>query len=134
MTRAHPTILLIDHNEKDRTYYAQQLRILIPNCIVLEATDGRSGLALYNSKQIDCLILELELPDQSGFDVLIKVVNQVHRLPVAIVILTRLDSPRLALLARVKRIRAVLVKHSTLGDELAPVIQRAIAENSEGLW
>jgi len=43
------TILLIDNNDKDRTYYADRIRIGLPDCHVLESKDGSSGLELYKS-------------------------------------------------------------------------------------
>jgi hypothetical protein len=47
------TILLIDDHDEIRTYYAHRLAVSIPDRMVLEAKDGRSGLALYYSKTID---------------------------------------------------------------------------------
>jgi DNA-binding NarL/FixJ family response regulator len=35
---------------------------------------GQSGLALYRSRRIDCVVLELSLPDQSGFQTLAELV------------------------------------------------------------
>jgi hypothetical protein len=42
-------ILLIDAYDKDRTYYVDRLKNFLPDCVILEAEDGRTGLDLYNS-------------------------------------------------------------------------------------
>ena len=65
---ATTTILPIDHDDKDRTYYADRLKISIPNCIVLEAKDIRSGLEIYRSRRVDCIVTEIHPPDGSGFE------------------------------------------------------------------
>src|SRR5262245_49534889 len=68
------SVLLIDGNTTDRKYFAEQLKRRSPDYKILEATDGEAGLALYRSRRIDCVVLALELPDQSGFKVLVDLV------------------------------------------------------------
>jgi DNA-binding NarL/FixJ family response regulator len=121
------TIILIDENDKDRTYYADRLKFLIPQCVVLEAKNGRTGLELYRSRRIDCIITELHLPDMSGFELLLEVVPRASQPPVAVVILTRASMPNLAYVAKNNGAQAFLVKRLTAGDELTPVVLKAIA-------
>jgi CheY-like chemotaxis protein len=64
------TILLIDGNHKDREYCAQRLQLSSPDYDVVQATTGQSGLDLCARQPIDCVILEIDLPDMSGFEVL----------------------------------------------------------------
>ena len=61
------SILLIDGSKNQRAYWADQLNQCSPDYEIVEAADGESGLALYRSQPIDCVVLELSLPDQSGF-------------------------------------------------------------------
>jgi CheY-like chemotaxis protein len=63
------SVLFIDSNDANRTFFAEDLRRRSPDYRILEATDGDSGLALYRSQQVDCLVLALELSDCSGFRV-----------------------------------------------------------------
>ena len=63
------SLLLIDGNDTDRKYFAKQLKGRSPDYEILEATDGESGLLLYRSRRIDCVVVALELPDQSGLKV-----------------------------------------------------------------
>src|SRR5262245_47235583 len=122
------TILLIDPDNKDRTCYAARLKISIPDCIVLEARDSRSGLELYRSGRVDCIVTEIPLPDGSGFRLLTDLVHDAREPPVAVVMLTRLSIPGLAQLAKTNGAQACFVKRFTTGDELADVIQSAIAK------
>ena len=83
------TILLIDGNDHDRTYYADRLKFSIPDCVVLEAKSGKSGLEVYRSRRVDCIVHEVYLSDMSGFELLGTLVPLASRPPVAVVILTR---------------------------------------------
>jgi hypothetical protein len=48
--------------------------------MILEAATGRAGLALYRRiHPLDCMVLEIELPDMSGFEVLLKLVTSAER-------------------------------------------------------
>jgi hypothetical protein len=53
------SVLFIDGNDADRTHFARKLKECSSDYAILEAPDGDSGLALYRSQRIDCVILEL---------------------------------------------------------------------------
>ncbi len=121
------SVLFIDGYHHDRTYYADQLKQWSPDYEVLEAVDGKSGLARYGSRRIDCVVLELDLPDMSGFQVLVNL-NPVARRPnVAVVILTRLSGLALWELARKSGAYACFLKQHTSQQDLDRAIQHAIA-------
>ena len=65
------SVLLIDGNHTDRKFFADQLKDRSPDYKILEATNGEEGLILYRSRRIDCVVVALELPDQSGLKVLV---------------------------------------------------------------
>ena len=121
------TILLIDGNDNDRTYYADRLKFSIPDCIVLEAKNGKSGLELFKTRGVDCIVTELQLPDMSGFELLVKVVHHASHPTVAFIMLTRSSTPGLSDLAKNNGAQALLVKRLTAGEELVPVVLKAIA-------
>ena len=121
------TILLIDGNDHDRTYYADRLKFSIPDCVVLEANDGKSGLAVYKSRRVDCVVHEVFLPDMSGIQLLLTVVPLASRPPVAVVVLTRASPRGLRDLVRSNGAQALLVKRLTSGEDLAKIILKAIA-------
>ena len=121
------TILLIDDDDNDRAYYAERIRIGIPDCTILESRDGRSGLELYRARKIDCIVTELVLPDMSGFEFLLEVVPRRSKPAIAVVFLTRALWKSLQDLAIRNGAQAYLRKHFTSGDELTQIIPKAIA-------
>ncbi|RPI09835.1 MAG: DNA-binding response regulator, partial [Actinobacteria bacterium] len=60
-------ILVIEDDADVRT----SLRLLLEDeqYDVIEASDGETGLALFSNEMIDLTIIDLKLPDRSGFDV-----------------------------------------------------------------
>ena len=84
------SLLFIDDNAADRKFFGEGLKQHSPDYRIFEASDGESGLALYRSQRIDCVLLDLNFPDQSGFEVLVGLVPIARRPKVAVVVLTRL--------------------------------------------
>jgi len=60
-------LLIVDDNAATR--YALRRRLALHGYQVLEAGTGGEGLTLLGSEQIDALILDVNLPDMSGFDI-----------------------------------------------------------------
>jgi DNA-binding NarL/FixJ family response regulator len=121
------SVLLIDGSKKQRTFWADQLKSCSSEYEILEAADGQSGLDLCRSRRIDCVVLELSLPDQSGFETLMELVPQASRPHVAVVVLTLMTQPGVWRLAKENGAYACLVKEYTSGDDLDRAIQRAVA-------
>src|SRR4051812_22671142 len=82
------SVLLIDSRKKQPTYWIDQLRRCSSDYEILEAFNAQSGLDLYRSRRIDCVVLELSFPDQSGFKTLVELVPLASRPRVAVVVLT----------------------------------------------
>jgi DNA-binding NarL/FixJ family response regulator len=122
------TILLIDGHEKDRTYYVDRLKNSLPDCVILEATNGRLGLELAISRRIDCIVVELQLPDMSVFELLPELVPLVSYQKVAVVVLARAALPGSADLARLHGAQAVLMKRLISREELAQAVRKVIAK------
>lgn len=77
-------LLIIEDSENAR----KAIRILIGNGDVrcFEAGNGLDGLALYKKNHMDCIILDLGLPDMSGFEFIRKLENiKEHNIPPIIV-------------------------------------------------
>jgi DNA-binding response OmpR family regulator len=68
------TILLIDNDPHHPEYYAQRLYASSTNYDVVEAASGQLGLNICARQPIDCVVLEIDLPDMSGFEVLAELV------------------------------------------------------------
>lgn len=63
-------LLIVDDNVATR--YALRRRLERHGYAILEAGTGTEGLALIDSERIDALILDVNLPDMSGFDIVRK--------------------------------------------------------------
>jgi DNA-binding response OmpR family regulator len=124
---AATSVLFIDRSEEQRTYWGDQLKSCSANYEILEASDGQSGLDLYLSRRIDCVVLELDLPDQSGFQVLLNLVPLASRPYVAVIILTQIPYQSLWELARDNGAYACFYKKHTNGGDLDRAIQRAVS-------
>ena len=117
-----PLILLIDGNHKDREYYTDLLRASPSHFVVLNVTTGQAGLALCERRSVDCVVLELDLSDMSGFQVLFMLIPRAQHPQIAVVILTRYANPFLLDAAIEKGAQTALYK----GDTSADILNRAI--------
>ena len=121
------SVLFIDGDAQERWYYAHRLKLTSPDYVIFEAASGQGGLDLCSSHSIDCVILEIDLPDMSGFEVLAKLVPIVEHPKVPIIILTRLSNPDLLDLARKNGAQAALRKLDISDGILDRTILKAIA-------
>lgn len=121
------SVLLIDGDSTDRMAFADHLENCTSDYQILEAKNGEEGLALYRSRRIDCVVLSLDLPDRSGFDLLVEFVPIASRPHVAVVVLTNNTQPGIHQIATRNGAYACLVKKFTSGDDLERAILRAMA-------
>jgi DNA-binding NarL/FixJ family response regulator len=81
-------------------YWAEQFKRGSPDYQILEASDGQSGVDLYRSQKIDCVVTELALPDWSGLDLLTELVPVPSKPTAAVIVLTLLGHRTLWELAK----------------------------------
>ncbi|MCY7362942.1 MAG: DUF705 domain-containing protein, partial [Ignavibacteria bacterium] len=122
-------LLIIEDNENSR----KAMRILIGNGDVkcFEAATGSEALVLYQQNQIDCVILDIGLPDMSGFELIHKLENiQSHSIPPIIVYtgkeLTKEENNELQKYAESIIIKGVKSEERLL-DETALFLHRTIS-------
>jgi len=120
-------ILFIDGDDQDRWYYAHRLKQACADYVIFEAATGQAGLDLCCSHSIDCVILEIDLPDMSGFEVLARLVPIAKQPEVPVIVLTRLSNPDLFDLARKNGAQVGLRKLGMSGDILDQTVLKAIA-------
>ena len=121
------SVLLVDGSKNQRAYWAEQLQSCSPDYEIFGAADGQSGMDLYRSRRIDCVVLELSLPDQSGFQTLVDLVPIASRPHVAVVILTHMTHRGVWELAKQNGAYTCLAKKFTSGEDLDKAIRRAVA-------
>ena len=128
VNRKIKNLLIIEDNENART----AMRILIGNGDVkcFEAGTGKEALATYEQNHIDCMILDIGLPDMSGFDLIHKLESiKGHTVPPIIVYtgkeLTREENNELEKYAESIIIKGVKSEERLL-DETALFLHRTI--------
>jgi CheY-like chemotaxis protein len=123
------TILFIDPNGTDRQFWMERLKSSSQHYTVFEAEDADTGLAIYKSEQVDCVVIELHLPDMSGFQVLLRLNPIVHSsLQTPVVALSNFTLPSIAEAARKLGAQSYLIKTQASGEDLDRAIQEAIAK------
>ena len=121
------TVLLIDDDPHYRDYISQRLYASSSNYDVVAAATGRSGLDICVRQPIECVVLEIDLPDISGFEVLAELVPRAYRPEIAVIVLTRFPNQFLLDLAIKNGAQAAFQKTAGSGDLLEPSILKAIA-------
>ena len=80
--KAAKKLLVIDDDESQR----DSIRELIGNSTaqVVEAPDGGAALERLRNEPVDCVVLDLMLPDMSGFDLIEKIRSENEHLPIIV--------------------------------------------------
>jgi CheY-like chemotaxis protein len=126
LEQAQPvTVLLIDDNPEDRKFWSTALKTSPFGFFVLEADCGESGLKLCERQHVDCVVLDLDMPE-SGLFTLLRLIPDPTRRHVAMVVLTKLAQP--ALLRLMKNLGAYecLLKEYCSAEKLANAIGQAM--------
>lgn len=118
------TILVIDDDPLAGELVATHLREL--DCQVLRAYDGREGIAIASRTPLDLLILDLMMPQVSGFDVVHALKSQPATAAVPIIVLTaktveREDRERLN-----GYVQRIMEKHCFDHDGFLAEVRRAL--------
>ena len=122
----HISVLFIDSHDIDRNYYADRLKISSPGYVIFHAASGKAGISVCETVELDCVVLEIDLADMSGFEVLVQLVpTRPPKVPV--IVLTHLTNPFILDLALKNGALAALNKKTTPGDVLDKTILRAVS-------
>jgi CheY-like chemotaxis protein/signal transduction histidine kinase len=133
ISRKMKNLLIIEDNENAR----KAMRKLVGNGDVkcFEAGTGKDALALYQDNKIDCIILDIGLPDMTGFDLIYKLENlKEHNMPPIIIYtgkeLTKKENNELEKYAESIIIKGVKSEERLL-DETALFLHRTISNLPE---
>jgi CheY-like chemotaxis protein len=121
------SILIVDGDDKERHDLGEQLRQVAPAFVFHYAATGRTAMEFLASHFVDCVLLELDLKDMSGFEILNSLVPSPSKPRIAVVVRTRLSHPSLLLVAKQNGAQAALVKNSTTPEMVHSAIAQAIA-------
>lgn len=121
MKKESVKVLLIEDNKPDARFISEMLKNIKPNFKLHTANKLGDGLNLLKSGDFDVLLLDLNLPDSTGFETFEKVHAHEPKLP--IVILSGLDDEELAIRAVRKGAQDYLIK----GEATNRILSRAIS-------
>ena|SRR5688572_11294096 len=121
------TILFVDDDFEALDTWAKGLQECSPNYTVLKADTVKAALDVCCDRQIDCVVLDLDMDEASGFEVLLSLVPDREHRENPVVVLTRLINPTLHELAVEYGAQACLVKRRTSPQLLHQAIRTAIA-------
>jgi phosphoserine phosphatase RsbU/P len=125
-------VLLIEDNFIDARLVRDSLVNEGETCYrLLHVTCLAEGLVVISSQQVDCVLLDLNLPDSSGMDTLMRVRAEKPDLP--IVVLTGLDDPPAAERAVEMGAQDYLVKDVLPSPQVARALRYAMARVAASL-
>ena len=117
-------ILLVDDNLPDRVRYRRMLQKAADNLEIVEAEDGAGGLQQLATQNIDCVLLDQELPDMQGLDVLEDICEKSDAPPV--IMLTGEEDAAVSIEALRRGAADYLMKRRIDDDRLLRAIRGAI--------
>jgi CheY-like chemotaxis protein len=122
-----PLLLFVDGNLSDCEYYSSRLRTSSSDLHIVHAATGRSGLAFCERQAVNCVVLEIDLPDMSGFEVLLKLIQRPHQSGMVVLILTRLSNPLFLKAAITNGAQAAFCKGFTSVEILEEAMRKALS-------
>jgi signal transduction histidine kinase len=124
-------ILLIDDNEQDRQLYRRFLgkQLGHERIALAEATTGEEAVAQFVAVQPDCVLLDYNLPDTDGLDLLIKLKELAPANSLCVVMITGGGNEALAVRALNTGALDYLVKQQFDPELLGKTVRHAIEKN-----
>ena len=120
-------VLIIDDSDTDRFLYRHYLEKNAHSYEVHEAADGEAGLRLVDTLNPDCILLDLNLLEQSGYEVLGRLVGLERPPKRSVIILTGLGQDILMDGALSLGATDFLLKGQADAAALDAAIQKALA-------
>jgi DNA-binding NtrC family response regulator len=126
MNRSRRKVLVIDDAPVDRETYARFLRRDPHHDYeILEAETGCDGLALLAEHEVDCIVLDFNLPDSDGLDILDEL-GASFRSEIPVVMLTGAGSEAIAVETMKRGCQDYVVKSDLSADVLLQTLENAI--------
>lgn len=119
-------VLIIDDSEVDRYTFRRHLQQTSPDYELHEAADGKTGLDVAAAIQPDCVLLDLKLQEQSGYEVLYQLVGMESPPKLPVLMLSALGGDALKRGAEMLNASGYLVKNRTDAAALDRAIREAM--------
>ena len=122
-------LLLVDDDDVDRKAVSRALSPFRLKYELHQARDGRSGVALARSKAFDCIVLDYNLPDMTGIELLDQLRND-EGVVAPVIILTGSGNEDVAVEAMKHGAQDYLRKSLLQPEMLSRAVDNAIAKTS----
>ena len=120
-------ILIVDDSPEDREAYRRLLeKSERLKCDILETDSGEDALKLCQESDLDCVLLDYNLPDLDGLEFLQELTRQGNENCVAVVMLTGTGNESVAVEAMKRGSQDYLIKGALSAHDLARAISHAI--------
>jgi DNA-binding response OmpR family regulator len=86
----HPTVLIVDDDADTRAVIASMLER--DGLVALEAGDGETALRMIAETDVDAVILDVVMPDQSGYEICQRLREDTRARHLPVIMLTALSS------------------------------------------
>ena len=129
MTTPMIALLVIDDDELDRKAVAHAVKALGTGYEMQEARDGRQGVDLAIARTFDCILVDYQLPDMNGLDLLIELRKRLN-VAVPVVMLTGSGNESIAVEAMKRGAQDYLPKSQLGPESLSRVVSNAIEKCS----
>ena len=87
-----PKVLIVDDDEDLRAVVREELEKA--SYYVMEAEDGKEALEVASKRSLDLILLDINLPDMTGYDVLKRLRKDPDLQSIPVILLTIEDEPR----------------------------------------
>jgi len=121
-------ILVIDEHKEDRVALRRRLTEADDKIRVFEAGGGETALDWFRAVQPDCVVMDLQLKDLVGMEVLNRIFIAMSKQPVPIFIWTRLNQDLVRATASSFGIRGYFHKDDVNDNALVAAIQDAMID------
>ena len=119
-------ILIVEDNEAERYLYKSHLASTAFPFEFAEATTGKEALETWPVYQPHCVLIDFDLPDMTGLEIIRSRRNGSDGLPCAIVMLTGVGDERVAVEAMKTGVMDYVAKTHNIADTLQLTIRNAI--------
>src|SRR5579872_2950954 len=119
-------ILIIEDNEPDRYLYRQYLSESGHPFEFEEAANAKAALESWRAFQPHCVLVDYNLPDMTGLEILTALTKGSERLPCAVVMLTGIGDERVAVEAMKAGAMDYIPKTERMAETLQLTIRNAI--------